>query len=157
MGRLLEFLSLSLIPFLFGGNHAVQTKMGISSGPMTLKFWQSPHFQNHDFEKRKTFLSRVPLKSGQVCKKWSSQRADHSGKKWAIFIFPLKMIQRGDHWMIFFIYLQHKTLEFCKVYTCFLFLFNLMIDIFVYTAHVLRHHINFQRRPSFLLFFVLLS
>ena len=35
--------------------------------------------------------------------------------------------------MIFFIFLQHKTLEFCKVYTCFLFLFNLMIDIFVYT------------------------
>ena len=41
------------------------------------------------------------LKSCQVCKKWSSQRTDHSGKRWAIFIFPLKMIWRGDHWMNF--------------------------------------------------------
>ena len=32
-----------------------QTKMGISSGPMTLKFWQSPHFQIYDFEKGKIF------------------------------------------------------------------------------------------------------
>ena len=31
------------------------TKMGISSGPLTLKFGQSPHFQNHDFEKGKFF------------------------------------------------------------------------------------------------------
>ena len=30
-----------------------QTKIGISSGPMTLKFWQWAHFQNRDFEKGK--------------------------------------------------------------------------------------------------------
>ena len=51
--------------------------MGISSGPMT------------------------PLKSGQVCKKWSSWHTDCYGKRWAIFIFPLKRIQRGDHWTNF--------------------------------------------------------
>ena len=43
----------------------------------------------------------VLLKSGQVCKKWLSWCTDHSGKRWAISIFPFKMIQRGDHWMIF--------------------------------------------------------
>ena len=70
---------------------------------MTLKFWQSPHFQNCNFEKGKCFWSKAPLKRGQVCKKWSSRRADRFGKRWAIFIFPSKMIQRGDHWMIYFL------------------------------------------------------
>ena len=62
--------------------------MGISSGPMTLKFWQSPHFKNCDFEKEKYVW--VPLKSCQVCKKWLSEHADHSGKRWAIgWFFPI--------------------------------------------------------------------
>ena len=39
-------------PILDGGRlRRKQTKMGISSGPMTLKFKQSPHFQNREFEK----------------------------------------------------------------------------------------------------------
>ena len=33
--------------------------------------------------------------------KLSFWHADRYGKRWAIFIFSLKMIQRGDHWMIF--------------------------------------------------------
>ena len=37
-------------PILVGGRlRRPQTKVGVSSGPMTLKFWQSTHFQNHDF------------------------------------------------------------------------------------------------------------
>ena len=32
-----------------------QTKKGIYSGPMILKFWESPHFQNCDIEKGKFF------------------------------------------------------------------------------------------------------
>ena len=43
-------------PILIGGRlRRPQIKMGISSGPMTLKFWQSPHFQNRDFENGRDF------------------------------------------------------------------------------------------------------
>ena len=54
----------------------------------------------------------MPLKNNQVCKKWSSWWADRSGKRWAIFIFPLEMIQRGDHWRIFFNFVLYKILQF---------------------------------------------
>ena len=43
-----------------------QTKMGISSGPITLKFWQSHHFQNCDFENGNFFLVQ------SAAQKWSS-------------------------------------------------------------------------------------
>ena len=72
-----------------------QTKMGISSGPMTLKFWLSPHFQICNFDNGNSFKSRAPLKRGQVCKKWSSWRADPSAKRWAIFIFSFENDPKG--------------------------------------------------------------
>ena len=69
-------------PIIVGGRlRRPPTKMGISSGPMTSKFSKSTHFQNRDFEVGKIFQSRAPLKSGQVCKKLSSRRADRSGKR----------------------------------------------------------------------------
>ena len=109
--------------------------MGISSGPMTLKFSKSPHFQNRDFEKGKFFSSRAPHKSGQVCKKWSSRCTDRSGKRWTIFIYVLKMMQRGDHWMIFYIFLLHKTIHFCSfsIGNSFLTSFNLINQTYLYT------------------------
>ena len=85
---------------------------------MTFKFWKSSHFQNCDFGKGKFLQSRAPLKSGQVCKNWSSGCTACSGKRWAIFIFPLKMIQREDHWMIFLDSCFIKPYMFASLFAC---------------------------------------
>ena len=45
-----------------------QTKMGISLGHLTLKFWQSPHFQNREFERGKFFSPECRLKAVKFAK-----------------------------------------------------------------------------------------
>ena len=55
-GVIVKFYKSKVDPILVGGRlRRPQTKVEIFSGPMTLKFWQSPHFQNRDFEKGKFF------------------------------------------------------------------------------------------------------
>ena len=55
-GVIVKMYKSNVDPILVGGHLCrPQTKMGISSGPMILKFWQSPNFQNCDFEKGKFF------------------------------------------------------------------------------------------------------
>ena len=49
----------------------------------------------------KIFLVQSAAQKWSSFQKWLSRCTDHSGKRWAISIFPFKMIQRGDHWMIF--------------------------------------------------------
>ena len=66
-GMIVKIYKSQVDPILVGGRlRRPQTKMGISSEPMTLKFWQSPHFQNRDFEKGKSFLVQ------SAAQKWSS-------------------------------------------------------------------------------------
>ena len=55
-GVIVKIYKSKVDPILIGGRlRRPQIKMGISSGPMILKFRQSPHFQNPDFEKGKDF------------------------------------------------------------------------------------------------------
>ena len=55
-GVIVKIYKSKVDPILVGGRlRRPQTKIGISTGPMTLKFLQSPHFQNQDFEKGKKF------------------------------------------------------------------------------------------------------
>ena len=61
-------------PILVGGRlRRPQTKIGISSGPMTLKFLQSPHFQNRNFENEKKFS---PERRSKVVKFAKNDRLD---------------------------------------------------------------------------------
>ena len=145
-----------------------QTDMGTSSGPMTLIFWQSPHFQNCDFERGKFFYSRVRLKSGQVCKKWSSRCADRSGKRWAIFIFSLGNDPKGGPLDNFFHILAAQNPTIMLVLCSFIIFSPLTriiwprnIDIFWYTNklwpnHLLRHSYQYSAHTH-RFFFVLLS
>ena len=89
-------ISLGWSNFSWGLLVPPQNLDGISSGHMTCIF-------NIGIMKReKNFSPEHHSKVVKFAKKWSSRCTDCSGKRWAIYIFPLKMIQRGDHWMIFF-------------------------------------------------------
>ena len=92
----------------------------------------------------------MPLKSGQVYKKWSSRRTDRSGKRWVIFIFSLKMIQRGDHWTIFSTFFALWNLLILLVIACLSHL-PLIIWVFKKNDQVIRLSIQLEEKENFYL------
>ena len=50
IGVIVKIYKFQVDPIFIGGHlHRPQIKMGSSSRPMTLEFWQSTHFQNQNF------------------------------------------------------------------------------------------------------------
>ena len=97
--------------------------MGISSGPMTLKFWQSPHFQNHDFEKGKIFS---PERRSKVVKFAKNGRLD-----------PLIVLAR-DEQLLFFPWKWSKGWTIGQFFPHFLALQNLIsLRLFTCLSHLL--------------------
>ena len=88
--------------------------MGISSGPTTLKFWQSAHFQNRDFEKGKFFSPERRSKGAKFAKNDRLDALILLAKDEQFLFFPWKMIQRGDHWRNFSILCCIKPCNFAS-------------------------------------------
>ena len=70
----------------------------------------------------------------KFAKKLLSRCADYSGKRWAILVFALKIIQRGDHWMILSLHKTQKLLVLCLfiAYSSLLRLIQHHIHIFIH-------------------------
>ena len=123
--------------------------MGISSGPMTLKFWQSPHFQNCDYEKGKFFSPDRCSKMVKFAKNdWCT---DCSGKRWANFIFPLYIILDD-----FFLLLSGRDITILLVFQLFItysllarFIQHHKIDVFTWTQCTVGHHVWLSQEKIF--------
>ena len=116
--------------------------MGIPSRPMTLKFWQSPHFQNQDFEVGNIFC---PDRRSKVVKFAKNDRLDVLiilAKDEQILFFPWKVSKGGTiGWLFSFscCIKPYNFASFMLFYFCFS-AFPLIriiqlhkIDIFLYT------------------------
>ena len=110
MGWLAKFISLRLIPFLLGGACAAPKLWWASLQDLWLwNFDNHPIFTIEILRRENFFSPKCRSKVVKFTKKNSLDAQDHSGKRWAIFIFPLKMIQWGDHWIIFSHFLTGRT------------------------------------------------
>ena len=111
----------SVDPILIGGClRCPQIKMGISSGPMTLKFWQSPHFQNRDFEKGKNFS---PERRSKVVKFAKNDRLEALillARDEPYLFFPCKWSKGGTTGWVFLIFSLDESLQFCPFLKLFL-------------------------------------
>ena len=137
--------------------------MGISSEPLTLKFWQSPHFQHCDFS---------PERRSKVVKFAKNDRLDALmvlARDEQFLFFPWKWCKGGTIGWFFFIFWLHKTLQFCYFYACifpgllWLGSFILIKQTYLYKqthcgpVHVLHHPYQYLAQTQLVVVIVLIN